>query len=153
MNRITYIILSLFFLLPLSISAQEQEEITIIENEESQTITGTLITISDTEEYITTDLKLYQVTNKNLALLGDLVKDMVINVNDITAMVDMILSNAFSAVADVNENGSVDVNDITGEVDVALGRATAKEYVESYIVNDITDVWVKSSTATAVDQH
>ena len=151
MNRITYIILSLFFLLPLSISAQE--EITIIENEESQTITGTLITISDTEEYITTDLKLYQVTNKNLALLGDLVKDMVINVNDIIAIVDMILTNTYSIVADINEDGNLNVNDITTAVDTALEIEPEKDYVESYRVEDITDVWIKSNTVDAVDQH
>ena len=151
MKKITYCLLTLLFFLPLSISAQE--EITIVENEETQTVTGTLITISDEEEYIDTDLKLYRITDKNLALLGDLVKDMTINVNDITALVDMVLSNAFSVVADVNENGIVDVNDITGEVDVALGREAAKQYVESYVVNDITDVWIKSKTATAVDQH
>ena len=55
MNKFTYILLSLLFL-PLGISAQE--DITIVVNDESQTVTGTVITVSDTEEYIDTETHL-----------------------------------------------------------------------------------------------
>lgn len=130
-----------------------QEEIIIIENEETQSIEGTVITISDNEEYIDTADKLYQVTAKNLALLGDVVKDLIININDITAMVDMALANVYNIIADINEDGSVNINDIIGEVDIALGISEAKQYVESYVVEDITDTWIKSESAIAVDQH
>ena len=130
-----------------------QNDYTVMLNEEIQTVNGTLITISESEEYIDTPINLYKVSDKNMALLGDIVKDLVINIHDITALVDMVLTSAFSVAADVNEDNSVNINDITNEVDFALGTAQPKQYVESYIVDDITDVWIKNSTAAAVDQH
>ena len=151
MNKFTYTLLSLLFFLPVSIMAQE--EITIIENGDSLEVTGTVITISDNEEYIDTTEKLYKVTNKNLALLGDVVKNMKIDINDITAIVDLILANAYSVMADLIIDGKININDVTTAVDIILGSEDKQYYVESYKVDNITDVWIKSTTATAVDQH
>lgn len=138
-------------MLPLSMMAQE--DVTIIENGESQQVTGTVITISNTEEYIDTATKLYQVTRKNTFMLGDLVKDNFINVADVTTMVDMVLNQEFSKLADLNKDNNVNIADLTTEVDIALDDGVGEVIVESYEVEDITDTWIKSNTATAVDQH
>lgn len=152
MNKITYSLLSLLFFLPLSISAQE--DITIIVNDESQTVTGTVITVSDTEEYIDTETHLYQVTGKNTFMLGDVVVDGIINVTDVTTMVGMILNEEYSKAADVDENHIVNVTDVTTEVSIILvDEGVGKVVVESYEAEDITNVWIKDNTATAVDQH
>ena len=152
MNKFTYSLLSLLLFLPLGISAQE--DITIIVNDESQTVTGTVITISDTEEYIDTETNLYQVTGKNTFMLGDVVKDNIINVTDVTTLVGMVLDDAeYSKIADVNEDDIVNVTDVTTEVSVALDEGVGKTLVESYEAEDITNVWVKNKTAAAVDQH
>ncbi|MBR5084983.1 MAG: hypothetical protein IKX33_10325 [Prevotella sp.] len=152
MKKITYSLLLMFFFLPLSISAQS--EVTIIENGESQDETGTVITISEEEEYIDTDTKLYQVTGKNTFMLGDVIKDNIINVTDVTTLVGMVLDDAeYSKVADVNEDNIVNVTDVTSEVSVALDEGVGKILVESYEVEDITNVWIKNTTAAAVDQH
>lgn len=143
--------LTLLFMLPLSMMAQE--DITIVENGESQPVRGTLITISDTEEYIDTPTKLYQVTGTNTTMLGDLVKDNFINVADVTTMVDMVLNQEFSKLADLNKDNNVNIADLTTEVDIALDDGIGEVIVESYEVEDITDTWIKSNTATAVDQH
>ena len=151
MNKFTYILLSLLFL-PLGISAQE--DITIIVNDESQIVTGTVITISDTEEYIDTETNLYQVTGKNTFMLGDVVKDNLVNVTDVTTLVGMVLDDVdYSKVADVNEDNMVNVTDVTSEVSVALDQGVGKIVVESYEAEDITNVWIKNKTAAAVDQH
>lgn len=152
MNKITYSLLSLLLLLPLGISAQE--DITIIVNDESQTVTGTVITVSNTEEYIDTETNLYQVTGKNTFMLGDVVKDNLINVTDVTTLVEMVLDEVeYSKVADVNEDNIVNVTDVTDEVSVALDEGVGKIVVESYEAEDITNVWIKNKTAAAVDQH
>lgn len=151
MNKFTYTLLSLLFFMPLSIMAQE--ELTVIENGESQTVTGTVVTISDDEEYIDCETKLYQVTDKNIALLGDIVKDLVINIKDITTMVDMIMENNYSVIADITKDGEVNISDVTTAVDTALGIEEGKTYVESFVVDDITDIWINNINATAVDQH
>ena len=152
MNKFTYSLLSLLLFLPLGISAQE--DITIIVNDESQTVTGTVITISDTEEYIDTETNLYQVTGKNTFMLGDVVKDNLINVTDVTTLVEMVLDEVeYSKVADVNEDNIVNVTDVTDEVSVALDEGVGKIVVESYEAEDITNVWIKNKTAAAVDQH
>ena len=152
MNKFTYSLLSLLLFLPLGISAQE--DITIIVNDESQIVTGTVITISDTEEYIDTETNLYQVTGKNTFMLGDVVKDNIINVTDVTTLVGMVLDDAeYSKVADVNEDNMVNVTDVTSEVSVALDQGVGKILVESYEAEDITNVWIKNKTAAAVDQH
>ena len=152
MNKFTYSLLSLLLFLPLGISAQE--DITIIVNDESQIVTGTVITISDTEEYIDTETNLYQVTGKNTFMLGDVVKDNIINVTDVTTLVGMVLDDAeYSKVADVNEDNIVNVTDVTTEVSVALDQGVGKIVVESYEAEDITNVWIKNKTAAAVDQH
>ena len=152
MNKFTYSLLSLLFFLPLGISAQE--DITIIVNDESQTVTGTVITVSNSEEYIDTETHLYKVTGKNTFMLGDLVKDNIINVADATTLVGMVLDDvAYSKVADVDENNFVNVADVTTEVSIALDDGVGKELVESYEAEDITDVWIKDKTVTAVDQH
>ena len=152
MNKFTYSLLSLLLFLPLGISAQE--DITIIVNDESQIVTGTVITISDTEEYIDTETNLYQVTGKNTFMLGDVVKDNIINVTDVTTLVGMVLDDVdYSKVADVNEDNMVNVTDVTSEVSVALDQGVGKIVVESYEAEDITNVWIKNKTAAAVDQH
>ena len=152
MKKITYSLLLMLFFLPLSISAQS--EITIIENGASQDVPGTVITISEEEEYIDTETNLYQVTGKNTFMLGDVVVDGIINVTDVTTMVSLVLEEAeYSKVADVNEDQTVNITDVTTEVGIALAGGVGEERVESYEVEDITNVWIKSSTATAVDQH
>lgn len=152
MNKFTYILLSMLFFLPVSIMAQE--EITIIENGESQEMTGTVITISDDEEYIDTETHLYQVTGKNTFMLGDVVVDGIINITDVTALVGIVLEEAgYSKFADVNEDKIVNVTDVTTEVTTVLDEEVGKEVVESYEVEDITDVWIQNKTASAVDQH
>ena len=151
MNKYIYTILSLLFFLPLSMMAQE--EITIIENGESQAVTGTVITISNTEEYIDTATKLYQVTGTNTFMLGDVATDGTINITDVTTLVSMVLNGLYTKVADVDKDNIVNVTDVTIEVSTALGNGIGEEIVESYEVEDITNVWIKSSTATAVDQH
>ena len=152
MNKFTYSLLSLLLFLPLGISAQE--DITIIVNDESQIVTGTVITISDTEEYIDTETNLYQVTGKNTFMLGDVVKDNLVNVTDVTTLVGMVLDDVdYSKVADVNEDNMVNVTDVTSEVSVALDQGVGKIVVESYEAEDITNVWIKNKTAAAVDQH
>ena len=152
MNKFTYTLISLLFLLPLSIMAQG-EGITIFENGESQTVTGSVITVSDEEEYIDTADKLYKVSEKNHALLGDLIKNMKIDINDVTTMVDIILANGYSVVADMTKDGKININDVTTAVDVVLGIEEKQFYVESYAVDDITDVWIKDTEAAAVDQQ
>ena len=143
MNKFTYILLSLLFL-PLGISAQE--DITIVVNDESQTVTGTVITVSDTEEYIDTETHLYQVTGKNTFMLGDIVVDGIVNVTDVTTLVGMILDDVeYSKVADVDENNKVTI--------ALVEEGVGKEVVESYEAEDITDVWIKNKNAAAVDQH
>ena len=151
MNKFTHTLLSLLFLLPMSIMAQE--ELTIIENGENQTVTGTVVTISDDEEYIETTEKLYKVTNKNLALLGDVVKNLRIDINDITAIVDLILANDYSVTADLIIDGKININDVTTAVDIVLGIEEEQFYVESYAVDNITDVWIKDTEASVIDQH
>ncbi len=152
MKKAVYTLFSMVFFLPMTMMAQN--DITVVVDNETQTVRGSVITISDTaEEYVDTDTKLYKVTDKNLALLGDIIKDQIININDVTALVDMVLTCQSSVVADINEDGKVNINDVTGEVDVALGLMPQKQYVESYVVDDITDVWIKSTTASAIDQH
>ena len=137
-------------MLPLSMMAQE--DVTIIENGESQTKPGTVITISDTEEYIDTATKLYQVTGKNTFMLGDVVKDNMINVTDVTTLVTMVLYAEYSKVADVDKDNIVNVTDVTIEVQTALNGGVGEQVVESYEVEDITDIWIKSNTDT-VEQH
>ncbi len=138
-------------MLPLSIMAQE--DLTIIENGESQPVRGTVITISNTEEYIDTPTKLYQVTGTNTIMLGDVATDGTINITDVTTLVSMVLNGLYTKVADVDKDNIVNVTDVTIEVSTALGNGIGEEIVESYEVEDITNVWIKSSTATAIDQH
>ena len=151
MNKFTYLLFSLLFLLPVSISAQE--DITIIVNDESQNVTGTVITVSDTEEYIDTETNLYQVTEKNTVLIGDVNIDKMIDVNDVTGMIDFIMDGIYSKIADMNEDGEITVDDITYLVDTIFDAEDEKTIVESYEVEDITDVWVSNKTVSAVDQH
>ena len=151
MNKFTYILFSLLFFLPMNLSAQE--EVTIIVNDENQNVTGTLVTISDTEEYIDTETHLYQITDKNTMLVGDVNIDKIIDVNDVTGMIDFIMDNIYSKIADMNEDKEVSVDDITYLVDTIFGAEEEKTIVESYEVVDITDVWVSNKTAPAVDQH
>lgn len=129
-----------------------QEVITINENGESQEVTGTVITIAEDEEYIDTDTKLYEVIDKNTILLGDVVKDNIINITDVTAMVTMLLDEGYAKVADVNQDKIVNITDVTIEVQNLLD-SIYEEIVESYEVEDITDVWIQSKTVSAVDQH
>lgn len=151
MNKFTYTLLSLLFFLPLSIMAQE--ELTIIENGESQNVTGMVITISDTEEYIDTATKLYLVKGTNTFMLGDVATDGTVNITDVTTLVSMVLDEIYSKIADVTEDNEVNIADVTTEVEINLSGGIGKTIVESYEVEDITNVWIKSSSATAVDQH
>lgn len=112
-----------------------------------------MITISDTEEYIDTDTHLYQVTDKNTFMLGDVVKDNIINVTDVTTMVGMALDGEYSKVADVDENSIVNVTDVTTEVSIALDEGVGKEVVDSYEAEDITNIWINNRTVGSVDQH
>ena len=152
MNKFTYSLLSLLLFLPLGISAQN--DITIIVNDETQTVTGTVVTISDTEGYIDTETHLYQVTGKNTFMLGDVVKDNIINITDVTTLVGMVLDEEeYAKVADVDENNIVNIADVTTEVAISLDEGVGKQVVESYDAEDITAVWIKNKTAAAVDQH
>ncbi len=151
MNKFTYFLLSLLFFLPQGISAQE--DITIIENEESQVVKGQVITISNTEEYIDTETNLYQVTGKNTILLGDVVTDGEIDVTDVVATVNMIMDDIYSNIADLNEDEELSVVDVLVEVNTIMGDVEEKRIIESYEVEDITNIWIKNGTATAVDQH
>lgn len=151
MNNYTYFLLSMLFFLPLGISAQE--DITIIVNDESQTVTGTVVTISDTEEYIDTETHLYQVTGKNTFMLGDVDKNSIINIADVTTIIGMVLDEEYSKVADVDENNIVNIADVTTDVSIALDEGVGREVVESYEAEDITNMWIKSNTSSAVDQH
>jgi hypothetical protein len=135
----------------LGVSAQEN--ITIIVNDVTKTVTGTIITVSNTEEYIDTETNLYQVTGKNTFMLGDVVKNNIINVTDVTTLVGLALDGTYLKVADVDENNMVNVTDVTIEVATALDEGRGKEVVESYEAEDITNVWIMNKTATAVDQH
>ena len=151
MKKITYSLLLMLFFLPLSISAQS--EITIIENGESQDVTGTVITISEEEEYIDTETNLYQVTNENMVLLGDVNKDEIIDITDVIIIIDMLMDDEYSKIADINEDEIVDVTDPIIGIDIIFEEAEEKNIVESYEVENITNVWIKSSIVTAVDQH
>ena len=151
MNKMTFSILFILFFLPLTIMAQE--DITIIENGNSQTVTGSLVTISDSEAYIDTETNLYKVTETNSSLLGDVIKDNAITVADLIGIIDLFMEGESSKIADVNEDDKVTVADAVMGLDIYYGDEPEKSIVESYEVEDITNVWVKSSTAAAVDQH
>ncbi|MBO4851110.1 MAG: hypothetical protein J5529_09470 [Prevotella sp.] len=151
MNKFTYSLLSLLLFLPLGISAQE--DITIIVNDESQIVTGTVITISDTEEYIDTETNLYQVTGKNTFMLGDINENGHVDVSDVVSIVDIYFDDENSKVADMNENGYVSTDDAIIGVDTVFGEVEEKVIVESYEVEDITNLWICSKTTPAVDQH
>lgn len=149
MNKL-YLLLC-FFCLPLAVSAQTS--FTIVENGEEQIVEGELKS-ADGIEYISTPLKHYQIINKNMALLGDLVEDNVIDIYDVTKAIDLVLVGSYALLGDIDENEDVDIFDVTAMIDIALGLNEAKSVFKNYEVIDVTDVWIKGRQDDApVDQN
>ena len=138
MNKL-FLLLCLFCL-PLAVSAQTS--FTIVENGEEQTVEGVLMS-ADGIEYISTPLKHYQITNKNIALLGDVNEDGTIDVYDVTLIIEFYLDGTFSFLADVDEDGKTDIYDITATIEICLLERSPKSIVRSYDVTDVTDIWIK----------
>ena len=138
MNKL-FLLLCLFCL-PLAVSAQTS--FTIVENGEEQTVEGVLMS-ADGIEYISTPLKHYQITNKNIALLGDVNEDGTIDVYDVTLIIEFYLDGTFSFLADVDEDGKTDIYDITAAIEICLLERSPKSIVRSYDVTDVTDIWIK----------
>ena len=138
MNKL-FLLLCLFCL-PLAVSAQTS--FTIVENGEEQTVEGVLMS-ADGIEYISTPLKHYQITKKNMALLGDVNEDGAIDVYDVTLIIEFYLDGTFSFLADVDEDGKTDIYDITAAIEICLLERSPKSIVRSYDVTDVTDIWIK----------
>ena len=139
MNKL-YLLLCLFCL-PLAVSAQTS--FTIIENGEEQTVEECVLMSADGIEYISTPLKHYQITKKNMALLGDVNEDGTIDVFDVTLIIEFYLDGTFSFLADVDEDGKTDIYDITAAIEICLLERSPKSIVRSYDVTDVTDIWIK----------
>lgn len=139
MNKL-FLLLCLFCL-PLAVSAQTS--FTIIENGEEQTVEECVLMSADGIEYISTPLKHYQITKKNMALLGDVNKDGAIDVYDVTLIIEFYLDGTFSFLADVDEDGKTDIYDITAAIEICLLERSPKSIVRSYDVTDVTDIWIK----------
>ncbi len=139
MNKL-YLLLCLFCL-PLAVSAQTS--FTIIENGEEQTVEECVLMSADGIEYISTPLKHYQITKKNMALLGDVNEDGTIDVFDVTLIIEFYLDGTFSFLADVDEDGKTDIYDITAAIEICLLERLPKSIVRSYDVTDVTDIWIK----------
>ena len=139
MNKL-FLLLSLFCL-PLAVSAQTS--FTIIENGEEQTVEECVLMSADGIEYISTPLKHYQITKKNMALLGDVNEDGAIDVYDVTLIIEFYLDGTFSFLADVDEDGKTDIYDITAAIEICLLERSPKSIVRSYDVTDVTDIWIK----------
>jgi DNA/RNA endonuclease YhcR with UshA esterase domain len=98
--------------------------VTIPEVEEGKTydVTG-IVTIyfGEAQVYIT---EMTEVT----ALRGDVDLDGEVNIADVTALIDMLLTNAgtSSAGADCNLDGSVDISDVTALIDYLLSNKWAE---------------------------
>ena len=150
MNKL-YLLLCLFCL-PLAVAAQTS--FTIVENGNEQIVEGELKS-ADGVEYISTPLRHYQITNKNMALLGDVNEDGEIDVFDITIIIDMSLSGSYSVLADVDKDGSeITVFDVTPTIDIALDLIEPETIVVSYDVIDVTDIWIKGGQDDGpVDQN
>ncbi len=132
----------LLCLMGLPLMGFAQSSFTIVLDGNTSTVEGELMT-ADEVEYISTDTKHYQITQKNSALLGDVRTNGEIDVNDVTAIINMVLNGSSSVLADVTENGVTDVSDVTKTISIVLGEIEAKSVVVSYDVNDVTDVWIK----------
>ena len=139
MNKL-FLLLCLFCL-PLAVSAQTS--FTIVENGEEQTVEECVLMSADGIEYISTPLKHYQITKKNMALLGDVNEDGTIDVFDVTLIIEFYLDGTFSFLADVDEDGKTDIYDITAAIEICLLERSPKSIVRSYDVTDVTDIWIK----------
>ena len=139
MNKL-FLLLCLFCL-PLAVSAQTS--FTIVENGEEQTVEECVLMSADGIEYISTPLKHYQITKKNMALLGDVNEDGAIDVYDVTLIIEFYLDGTFSFLADVDEDGKTDIYDITAAIEICLLERSPKSIVRSYDVTDVTDIWIK----------
>ena len=51
---------------------------------------------------------------------GDVNRDYEVNISDVNALLDMILSGASSPVADVNVDGEVNISDVNTVIDLIL---------------------------------
>lgn len=151
MNKL-YLLLCLFCL-PLAVSAQTS--FTIVENGEEQTVEECVLMSADGIEYISTPLKHYQITKKNMALLGDVNEDGEVNIHDVTLIVNMALDESFAFLANVDDtNKIIDIHDVTSAVNIALGVTLPKTVVVSYEVMDITNIWIKGGQDdNPVDQN
>ena len=138
MNKL-YLLLCLFCL-PLAVSAQTS--FTIIENGEEQTVEGVLMS-ADGIEYISTPLKHYQITNKNIALLGDINRDDNVDIYDVSLIINMVLSGSFDKIANIDDTNEIlDIYDIQACINISLHLDEVKTFIESYEVTDVTDIWI-----------
>ena len=95
--------------------------------------------------------------------IGDVNGDGVINVADVTALVNIIAGKTTqydSRLADVDENGTVDRNDVAALVDIILGNREAKplpsdgadtlfiNYTEAGATYELPDAWAPYVTVT-----
>ena len=62
----------------------------------------------------------YQKPEENPAIVGDVNDDGNVNVMDITALIDEIMSDGTSEAADVNGDGNINVMDITALIDIIM---------------------------------
>lgn len=149
MNKL-FLLLCLFCL-PLAVASQTS--FTIVENGVEQTVEGELKS-ADGIEYISTSLEHYQITNKNMALLGDLIEDGAVDIYDVTKAIDLVLLGSYALLGDIDENEDVDIFDVTAMIDIALGLNEAKSVLKNYEVIDVTDAWIKGGQDDApVDQN
>lgn len=68
-------------------------------------------------------LELYpvEVIDESAALKGDLNADGVVNVDDVTSLVNIILAGETNTAADINGDGAINVDDVTALVNIILG--------------------------------
>lgn len=138
MNKL-YLLLCLFCL-PLAVSAQTS--FTIVENGEEQIVEGELKS-ADGIEYISTSQKHYQITQKNIVLLGDVNEDGIIDIYDLNTIILLYLEGGFDFLADVNEDVTIDIYDINDVIEIYLEQRLPKSIIRNYVVTDVTDIWIK----------
>lgn len=82
------------------------------------------VTLYQKKNTQTTVIELYPVEVKSLAapLLGDVNEDGIVNVTDVTALINTILGNAHWTRVDINADGIVNVTDVTALINIILNE-------------------------------
>ena len=135
MSKLNYFFLFILLCMTMTASA---EDFTVVLNGETTVVSGSL---SSEGEYIITPSMTYKVTGRNEAILGDMNEDGMLNVMDVTTMIDLAVDKGYATIADMNKDTNLNVLDVTSLIDAVITQ-NVEIIVLSYIVEEMPDEWI-----------